>query len=233
MPPSTIAVMIRPLLRCSGERASSSMANTTPANGVLKAAAIPAAPPATNRPCTFMRRRSGTRRRACSMTPAAICTDGPSRPSDNPPSRPPVVRAIFARLRRRETNSPRVPGPESSAAMTWGMPEPAAPGTNRRVSQTMPAASRGVHSSGNHQPMLRRSWKMLNACSASAVNATMTRPEATASATTTARAHQVRQSENSVRIARRQSCPRPPLAWGGWGGSCCSGGGAPGSVGVM
>ena len=45
-PPMITAVSSRPLKRCSNVPASSSIANTTPANGVLNAAAMPAAPPA-------------------------------------------------------------------------------------------------------------------------------------------------------------------------------------------
>uniref|UniRef100_A0A0S6YYZ3 Uncharacterized protein n=1 Tax=Mizugakiibacter sediminis TaxID=1475481 RepID=A0A0S6YYZ3_9GAMM len=46
MPATITAVSRMPLKRCSKAPASSSMANTTPASGVLKAAAMPAAPPA-------------------------------------------------------------------------------------------------------------------------------------------------------------------------------------------
>ena len=129
MPASTMPATIRPLLRCSGERDSSSMANMTPASGVLKAAAMPAAPPATSREWALTCEWRGSQRRAASITPAAICTDGPSRPSDKPPSKPPAVRTIFAALSFRETNSERCSGATagSSVAITCGMPEPAAP----------------------------------------------------------------------------------------------------------
>ena len=43
------AVSTVPLVRCSKEWLSSSMANTTPPSGVLNAAATPAAPPASTR----------------------------------------------------------------------------------------------------------------------------------------------------------------------------------------
>ncbi len=45
-PPMITAVSSRPLKRCSNVPASSSIAKTTPASGVLNAAAMPAAPPA-------------------------------------------------------------------------------------------------------------------------------------------------------------------------------------------
>ncbi len=45
-PEMTTQVSMVPLVRCSNERASSSIPNTIPASGVLKAAATPAAPPA-------------------------------------------------------------------------------------------------------------------------------------------------------------------------------------------
>ncbi len=46
IPAITTAVSMVPLVRSSKLRAISSMAKTIPASGVLKAAAIPAAPPA-------------------------------------------------------------------------------------------------------------------------------------------------------------------------------------------
>lgn len=49
-PPTTMAAMIRPLLRCSGLRDNSSIANMIPPSGVLNAAAMPAAPPAISSP---------------------------------------------------------------------------------------------------------------------------------------------------------------------------------------
>ncbi len=44
------APMIRPLVRASKERLISSIPNTIPASGVLKAAATPAAAPARRKP---------------------------------------------------------------------------------------------------------------------------------------------------------------------------------------
>jgi len=50
MPETITAAKIVALVRGSKERHNSSIANTTPASGVLKAAATPAAPPARIRP---------------------------------------------------------------------------------------------------------------------------------------------------------------------------------------
>ncbi len=129
-PPTTMAATMRPLLRCSGERDNSSMANITPANGVLNAAAMPAAPPATSRPCAVTAERLGNQRRAASITPAAICTHGPSRPSERPASNPHAVKTILAALSFKDTNRFRLDGStvDSSDAITCGMPEPSAPG---------------------------------------------------------------------------------------------------------
>ena len=124
-----MAATSSPLLRSSGRRDSSSIANITPPSGVLKAAAMPAAPPATSRPCSLTEPRSGSQRRALCSTPAAICTDGPSRPSDRPPSRPVAVRKILPMLRRSDTNMLRWVWRTSVsiAAITCWMPDPAAP----------------------------------------------------------------------------------------------------------
>ena len=102
-PASTIAATSRPLLRCSGRRDSSSMAKMTPASGVLNAAAMPAAPPAMSSPCSLTVLRSGSQRRALCMTPAAICTDGPSRPIDSPASSPQAVSTILTSVSRSDT----------------------------------------------------------------------------------------------------------------------------------
>ena len=85
------------------------------------------------------------------------------------------------------------------------MPEPAAPGAQRRVSQTMAAVLSGIHSSGSQPAMATR---LLNSCSARSdiqVKTTTVRPAAAAKASTSARVTQRRQSENSWRMARRTS----------------------------
>lgn len=82
----TIPQIRTPLWRCSGVRPSSSPANTTTARCMMKAAAIPAVPPATSRPCSRLAERCGSHGHAWCMTPAATCAKGLSRPSDNPAS---------------------------------------------------------------------------------------------------------------------------------------------------
>ena len=58
MPAMITALSTVPEVRDSKEWLSSSIANTTPASGVLNAAAIPAAPPASTRPrCISLRGR--------------------------------------------------------------------------------------------------------------------------------------------------------------------------------
>jgi len=144
-----MAAMIRPLLWDSSLRDSSSMANTTPASGALNAAAIPAAPPATSRACSFSPRPRRSQCRALCKTPAATCTDGPSRPSDSPASKPSEPSSALPSESRSDTKRCRMSAGSvgDSAAITCGIPEPAAPGTQRRVIQTMAAVSAGVHSS--------------------------------------------------------------------------------------
>ena len=124
------------------------MANTTPASGALKAAAMPAAPPATSRAWLLMPESGRSQRRACCMTPAATCTDGPSRPMDRPAISPAVDSPILASVSRSDTKRFCAPGGSagSSAAMTCGMPEPAAPAKWRRVIQTIAAVRAGVQS---------------------------------------------------------------------------------------
>jgi hypothetical protein len=158
------------------------MAKITPANGVLNAAATPAAPPATSRPCSLTAERAGSQRRAWCMTPAASCTDGPSRPSDMPASRLAAVRPNLAKARRSDTNVERCAGVSagSSAAITCGMPEPAAPGAKRCVAQTMAAAPSGVTTSGAQGSWARRLPNACSAASATQVKATTARPASAA-----------------------------------------------------
>jgi hypothetical protein len=146
---------------------------------------------------------SGSQRRALCMTPAAICTEGPSRPRDRPASSPQAVRKIFATVSLIETKGShrRVARPGVRAAITWGMPEPAAPAAKRRVNQTMLAVHKGVQISGAHHCHCRRLWKCSSACSLNQVKPTTVRPDSTAKVSTTARVIQTRQSYNSLRKA--------------------------------
>ena len=119
-PANTIDAIIKPLLRCSKDLDSSSMANITPPSGVLKAAAIPAAPPAIIKDASEILAAEGNQRFAFLMIPAAICTEGPSRPRDRPPKSPAEVRKILTILSFSETNKPLSSGLhlESNAAIT-------------------------------------------------------------------------------------------------------------------
>ena len=72
-----MAASIRPLLRSCSLRESSSIANTMPPSGVLNAAARPTAPPATSNSRALMPLFGDSQRRAASITPAPICTEGP------------------------------------------------------------------------------------------------------------------------------------------------------------
>jgi hypothetical protein len=85
--------------RCSKAEASSSMAKATPASGVLKAAATPAAPPAMITP-----ELTGTRRAlwTATMIAALIWTVGPSRPTEPPASSMPSVPRNLAPAVRSE-----------------------------------------------------------------------------------------------------------------------------------
>ncbi len=135
------------------------MANTMPPRGVLKAAAIPAAPPATSNSRSLMPEAGDSQRRACSITPAATCTDGPCRPTDKPASKPPDTPSTLATLSFRDTKRERslsgVSG--ASAVSTCGTPEPTAPGAQRRMVQTIKAVRAGVQIKGaHHQPLRMR-----------------------------------------------------------------------------
>ncbi len=88
---------------CSYAAASSSIAKATPASGVLKAAATPAAPPAIITPAVI-----GTRNSRCTqtMTAALVCTVGPSRPAAPPTASTPTVIASLAAAVRSDTSGP-------------------------------------------------------------------------------------------------------------------------------
>ena len=126
-----MAEITRLLLRVTPRLVSSSIENTTPASGALKAAAIPAAPPATIRAWSLRAEPERIQWRALCITPAATCTEGPSRPAESPASRLPAPSPILARVSFMDTKWRRATEFTwgSMAAMTWGMPEPEAPGT--------------------------------------------------------------------------------------------------------
>ena len=88
------------------------------------------------------------------MTPAATCTDGPSRPIDSPARKPALESTILANDSHSDTKRWRRPGSTegSSVAITWGMPEPLAPGAHLRVAQTAAAVMAGIQISTS-QPL--------------------------------------------------------------------------------
>ena len=96
------------------------MANIMPPRGVLKAAAMPAAPPAMIKEASDICALEGSQRFALRITPAAICTEGPSRPIDRPANNPATVNTILKKLSFKETNSVRSSRGHfgSNAAMT-------------------------------------------------------------------------------------------------------------------
>ena len=110
-----------PLVRDSNERLISSIPNTMPAKGVLKAAATPALAPARSRPGW----RRGDNLPIANMTDAPTCTVGPSRPIEAPLKSPISSRAILPAATRNETRRSRAASPCSClAAITCGMPLP-------------------------------------------------------------------------------------------------------------
>ena len=64
-----------------------------------------------------------------------------------------MVRPILDRLSRNETKRPMLDArsPGVRAAITCGMPEPAAPGTQRRVTASAAVVHKGVQIKGSHQ----------------------------------------------------------------------------------
>lgn len=62
-----------------------------------------------------------------SITAAPTCTEGPSRPTEAPANMAQKVRGIFQRVCRSETRRCWAgPGGMDKAAITWGIPLPAA-----------------------------------------------------------------------------------------------------------
>ena len=209
-PDSTMQTMTSALCAAWWRRESFSSANITPPSGVLKAAAMPAAAPATIRSWPSMRAAGDSQRRTDSITPAPICTVGPSRPADSPASIAPPSSAAFLMASGSETSARRRSGARlsSSATITCGMPEPAAPGAKRRVSHTSSAVSTGVHSSMSHGPSgpeLRICSCRWLAASHSRVTPTTEAPVATAAASTIARSTQARPARTSRCRLRQKS----------------------------
>ena len=84
--------MTSPEALASNDRDSSSMPKTMPASGVLKAAAMPAAAPASSRFCWYT---TGALRPMKPMIEAPTCTVGPSRPIEAPQSSPIIMTTIL------------------------------------------------------------------------------------------------------------------------------------------
>ena len=102
---------------------------------------------------------------------------------DSPARKPAAPSTIFATVNRRDTKRLRCAASTdaSSAAITCGMPEPAAPGAKRRVAQTMAAVQAGVQSSTAQPPcQCSNCSNSPKAPSAISVNTTTLRPEAMA-----------------------------------------------------
>ena len=135
MPCATSAPSIAPMITLPSNRLfrspiNSSRTNVTPARGVLKAAANPAAAPV-----------AVARRRFCLASPTtparselaapAICTLGPSRPKLLPPPICKVAAINLTHSKRKGTK----PKSFQNATFNWGIPLPAAAGYNELSSQ--------------------------------------------------------------------------------------------------
>lgn len=151
MPPISTAVRMTPLRLCSKRGLSSSMANTTPASGVLKAAAIPAAPPAMIRPEPAFLACKPRRRPNVYISAAPTCTVGPSRPTEAPQRSARAVINIFAAAigKARAVLRKRLDG-LCKVAITCGIPLPLAPLSQPCVAQASRAKPAGVTSQGHH-----------------------------------------------------------------------------------
>ena len=96
----------------------------------------------------------GNHRLACSMTPAAIWTDGPSLPMARPPSSPAAVKPIFDSERRRDTRQDRSPAVTagSSAAITCGIRSLTGPESAQREPHDARAHGRRQQERGKRLP---------------------------------------------------------------------------------
>ena len=116
-PAKITAIRTRPLARCSKALLISSMAKTTPASGVLKAAAMPAAEPARISPRSSPMPPA---RAVNSMMAAPTCTVGPSRPMEAPQASPNSVRRILPKVSRSDSSLSRVLGSRKRRAAMAG-----------------------------------------------------------------------------------------------------------------
>ena len=129
MPAMITAVSTVPEVRVSNEWLSSSMAKTTPASGVLNAAATPPRRrPAPRRGAGPGAAGASARPSAC-MIAAPTCTVGPSRPIEAPQARPSSVSSTLPIAdAQRQHRVDRLAVAQCSAAIICGMPLPCAPG---------------------------------------------------------------------------------------------------------
>ena len=142
MPAAMMQPSTSPLALDSKERLSSSMPKTIPASGVLNAAAMPAAAPASRRPCWYT---TVERRPIAPMIEAPTWTVGPSRPIEAPQSSPSIITTTLPNATRSETSASRASGSSiCRAAMTWGMPLPCELGKTLRVRNTARPKPSGV-----------------------------------------------------------------------------------------
>ncbi len=190
-------------VRRSKAPASSSRAKTTPATGVLKAAETPAAPPA-----TIIARRPGPPRRPRvreRTMPASTCTVGPSRPIEAPHASRAADRTTLTAAVRRVTRCPpqRPRHRCSAAAITWGMPLPAASGANRWVSQAASVSPTGSRSRVAHGAAASQRACTAIAASHRRANIAAARPPRMATATTTPVRHRTRRRKRMRRRSRR------------------------------
>jgi hypothetical protein len=149
-PASTMTEMTSVLCETPRRRVSCSRPKTMPPSGVLNAAAMPAAAPATIRSCTSTPDLGERKRFAPAMMPAPTCTVGPSRPIDKPASNPPDTSTTLCSATRGEASQWRCSGVSESSSIartTCGMPEPSAAGSKRRVQASTPTVSSGVQTS--------------------------------------------------------------------------------------
>src|SRR5262245_39626178 len=114
-------------------RVTSSIANTTPPRGVLKAAARPAAAPVMIiLRLEILGHQEGSQLLIVRNTEPAIWMVGPSLPTAAPPKTIIILEAILISIMRRLNNllslSPYLGVASSTAAITCGMPLPRAKG---------------------------------------------------------------------------------------------------------
>ena len=151
---------------------------------MLNAAATPAAPPAIT---TVPRSATRVMRWLMFITAAASCTVGPSRPTLAPHSTAPIVSNTLATTVRTEISPVTAPAGSSRAAITCGMPEPRASGTQRRVTHTSAMKPSGVVTSGTQRQRAAKCPNNSPISSDALANSTATMPITTAPVITATR----------------------------------------------